>query len=111
MPPEELPLPQVPGYEVDAVLGHGGMGVVFRTRHLRLDRLVALKMTRAGSYATPHELERFRREAEAVAAFHHANIVQIYDVGDWAGRKPPRCWRLSPRPSTRPIREELSTSC
>ena len=86
MPPEELPLPQVPGYEVEAVLGHGGMGVVFRARHLRLDRLVALKMTLAGSYAGPHERERFRREAEAVAALRHANIVQVYDVGDWAGR-------------------------
>jgi tetratricopeptide (TPR) repeat protein len=86
MPPEELPLPQVPGYDVDAVLGHGGMGVVFRARHLRLGRLVALKMTLAGSYAGPHERERFRREAEAIAALRHANIVQVYDVGDWAGR-------------------------
>ena len=86
MPPEELPLPQVPGYEVEAVLGHGGMGVVFRARHLRLGRLVALKMTLAGSYAGPHERERFRREAEAIAALRHANIVQVYDVGDWAGR-------------------------
>ncbi len=83
---EELPLPQVPGYEVEAVLGHGGMGVVFRARHLRLGRLVALKMTRAGSYAGSHERERFRREAEAVAALRHANIMQIFDVGDWAGR-------------------------
>ena len=86
MPPEELPLPQVPGYEVEAVLGHGGMGVVFRARHLRLGRLVALKMTLAGAYAGPHERERFRREAEAIAALRHANVVQVYDVGDWAGR-------------------------
>src|SRR6516165_11808098 len=67
-PPEELPLPQVPGYEVESVLGRGGMGVVYRARHLRLGRLVALKMALAGSYAGPHERERFRREAEAVAA-------------------------------------------
>jgi serine/threonine-protein kinase len=86
MPPEELCLPKVPGYEVEAVLGHGGMGVVFRARHLRLGRLVALKMTLAGSYAGSHERERFRREAEAIAALHHANVVQVYDVGDWAGR-------------------------
>src|SRR5215510_3809335 len=86
MPPEELPLPQVPGYEVEAVLGHGGMGVVFRARHLRLGRLVALKMALAGSYAGPHERERFRQEAEAVAALRHPNLVQVYDAGDWAGR-------------------------
>src|SRR5215467_7340782 len=42
MPPEELPLPHVPGYEVEAVLGRGGMGVVFKAHHLRLRRVVAL---------------------------------------------------------------------
>src|SRR5262249_30393445 len=86
MPPEEEPLPQVPGYEAEAVLGRGGMGVVHRARHLRLGRLVALKMTLAGSYAGPHERERFRREAEAVAALRHPNLVQVYDAGDSAGR-------------------------
>src|SRR5262249_40556574 len=85
-PPEELPLPQVPGYEVESVLGRGGMGVVYRARHQRLRRLVALKMTLAGAYAFPDERERFRREAEAVAALRHPNLVQVYDAGDWAGR-------------------------
>src|SRR3954449_8206911 len=55
MPPEEPPLPAVPGYEVEAVLGRGGMGVVFRARHLGLNRLVALKMALGGVYAGPHE--------------------------------------------------------
>src|SRR6516162_4667528 len=81
-PPEELPLPQVAGYEVESVLGRGGMGVVYRARHLRLGRLVALKMALAGSSAGPNERERFRREAEAVAALRHPNVVQVYDVGD-----------------------------
>jgi hypothetical protein len=87
MQPEGLPLPQVPGYEVESVLGRGGMGVVYRARHLRLGRLVALKMTLAGSYAGPHERERFRREAEAVAALRHPNLVQVYDAGQRANRK------------------------
>ena len=68
-PPEEhAPARQVPGYEVDSVLGRGrNGGRVYRARHVRLGRLVALKMALAGSYADPHERERFRREAEAVA--------------------------------------------
>jgi serine/threonine-protein kinase len=85
-PPEELPLPQIPGYEVEAVLGRGGMGVVYRARHLRLGRPVALKMALAGSHAGPNERERFRCEALAVAALRHPNVVQVYDVGDADGR-------------------------
>jgi serine/threonine protein kinase len=85
-PPQETDLPLVPGYEVEAVLGRGGMGIVFRARHLRLNRLVALKMLVAGTYAAPHERARFQREAEAVARLKHANIVQVYDIGDSDGR-------------------------
>jgi serine/threonine-protein kinase len=79
-------LPQVPGYEVEALLGRGGMGVVYKARHLRLNRTVALKMLIAGTYASPQELSRFQREAEAVAALRHTNIVQVYDVADHEGR-------------------------
>jgi serine/threonine-protein kinase len=85
-PPEGPVLPQVPGYEVEAVLGRGGMGIVFRARHVRLGRLVALKMLLSGPYAGPLERGRFQREAEAVAALRHPNVVQIYDVGDADGR-------------------------
>jgi hypothetical protein len=65
--PRSASLPQVPGYNVEAELGHGGMGVVYRAWHLRLHRRVALKMLLAGAHAQPAERERFLREAEAVA--------------------------------------------
>jgi serine/threonine-protein kinase len=77
--------PQIPGYDMQAVLGRGGMGVVYQARHLRLNRPVALKMLSAGAYAGPLERARFQREAEAVAGLRHANIVQVYDVGEHEG--------------------------
>src|SRR6266478_7282897 len=80
------PLPEIPGYEVLAVLGRGGHGIVYRARHLKLKRLAALKMLLTGQYASPSELARFIREAEAIAALQHPNIVQIYDVGEVDGR-------------------------
>ena len=79
-------LPRIAGYQVEAVVGRGGMGIVYKARHLRLNRPVALKMLLAGAYAGPLERERFLREAEAVARVRHANIVQVYDVGDHDGR-------------------------
>ncbi len=82
-PPAELP--RIAGYGVQALLGHGGMGVVYKARDLRLNRPVAIKMLLAGAYASPDERERFFREAEAAAGLRHPNIVQVYDVGDHEG--------------------------
>ena len=79
-------LPRIRGYEVQGELGRGGMGVVYKAWHLRLNRPVALKMLLAGPYARPQDLERFLREAEAVAGLRHANVVQVHDVGDLDGR-------------------------
>ncbi len=78
-------LPRIPGYDVEALLGCGGMGVVYKARHLRLNRPVALKMLLAGAYALPHERARLQREAEAVASLRHPNIVQVYDVAEHDG--------------------------
>lgn len=78
-------LPQLPGYVVESVVGSGGMGVVYRARHLTLNRPVAIKMLLAGGYAAQHELERFKREAESIAAICHPNIVQVFDAGECDG--------------------------
>ncbi|HUQ71886.1 MAG TPA: serine/threonine-protein kinase, partial [Planctomycetaceae bacterium] len=78
--------PFVAGYEVLGELGRGGMGVVYKVRQLRPNRLVALKMISAGLHASPRVLERFLREADAVAQLQHANIVQVYEVGEQDGR-------------------------
>jgi serine/threonine-protein kinase len=79
-------LPEIPGYEVLAVQGRGGHGIVYRVRHLKLKRVAALKMLLTGQYASPSELARFTREAEAIAALQHPHIVQIFDVGEVDGR-------------------------
>jgi serine/threonine-protein kinase len=81
--PDDLPL--IPGYEVESVLGRGGMGVVYKAVQLKLRRPVAVKMILAGAYARSSELTRFTREAEAVASLRHAHVVQVYDVGELDG--------------------------
>ena len=83
--PPDSQSPQIPGYDFEAILGRGGMGVVYKARHLRLNRAVALKMMQAGAYAGAHQRARFQREAEVVASLHHPNIVAVYDVGEHQG--------------------------
>lgn len=76
------PKVHLPGYEILGELGRGGMGVVYRARHLALNRLVAVKMIIAGGHASADQLNRFRVEAESVARLQHPNIVQVYDIGE-----------------------------
>lgn len=77
--------PKVPGYAILSELGHGAMGVVYKARHVRLKRLVALKMVLAGAHASRSQLDRFNQEAQAVARLQHPNIVQIYEIGEHDG--------------------------
>ncbi len=83
--PAKGELPSVAGYDILAELGRGGMGVVYRALHLRLNRTVALKMILAGAHAGPRERERFRQETKAVAQLTHPNIVQIFEVDEADG--------------------------
>jgi WD40 repeat protein/tetratricopeptide (TPR) repeat protein len=77
--------PAVPGYQIEGVLGRGGMGVVYKARHLALKRVVALKMILSGGHADEGERQRFRSEAEAVARLQHPHIVQVHEVGEHEG--------------------------
>ncbi len=72
-------------YEIRAPLGAGGMGEVYRARDTRLDRDVAVKVLSELLAADPDTLARFEREAKAVAALSHPNILAIHDVGNHEG--------------------------
>ena len=68
-------------YEILSPLGAGGMGEVYRARDTRLKREVAIKVLPDSTARNPEVLSRFQREAEAVAALSHPNILAIHDVG------------------------------
>src|SRR3954463_5785783 len=68
-------------YEIIAGIGAGGMGEVYRARDAKLDRDVALKVLPSALSADPSALSRFEREAKAVAALSHPNILSIFDFG------------------------------
>ena len=72
-------------YEIIAPLGAGGMGEVYRARDPRLNREVAIKVLPERLANDPQALARFEREAKAVAALSHPNILAIHDFGSEAG--------------------------
>ncbi|WP_437950166.1 protein kinase [Sorangium sp. So ce296] len=85
---DDCPLPslRLGAYEILDRLGAGGMGVVYRARQIRADRIVALKMLPGGPFASATAARLFQREIEVVARLDHPNIVPIYDVGEHEGR-------------------------
>jgi serine/threonine-protein kinase len=87
-PPREGDCPTLDapaGYQVLGLLGRGGMGLVYKARHVALGRVVAVKMVLAGGHAGEDEKRRFLREAESVAKVRHPGVVQVYDFGTHQG--------------------------
>jgi hypothetical protein len=74
------------GYELIEEIARGGMGVVWRARQRKLDRLVAIKLIREGLLAGSNEITRFHAEAAAVARLRHTGVVAIHEVGQVEGR-------------------------
>ena len=81
-----MPLPETFGrYRILRLLGSGGMGSVFKARHLKLDRTVAVKFLTPQVAAQPEVRTRFEREAKAMAMLSHPHIVQVFDFGSEEG--------------------------
>src|SRR5688500_9124057 len=72
-------------YRIEAKLGEGGMGVVYRARDTHLDRVVAIKVLPADKVSDPRRKERFVQEARAASALNHPNIVTVHDIRSDAG--------------------------
>ena len=76
-------------YELDGIVGRGGMAEVFRARDIRLDRIVAVKTLREDLARDQTFQARFRREAQSAASLNHPSIVAVYDTGEDMGGSTP----------------------
>jgi len=83
--PDHWPTGQFGDYVLDRVVARGGMGVVYRARHLPLNREVALKMIRMDRLARDVDCQRFHNESLTIARLDHPHIVPIFDVGEVSG--------------------------
>jgi serine/threonine protein kinase len=75
----------IAGYEIESVVGSGGIGILYRARQVRLDRPVALKLVEPEVARESVVRERLRREARTVAALDHPNVVPLYEAGEENG--------------------------
>src|SRR5262245_32611657 len=80
---DPAPVAEFPGYEVIGLVGRGAMGLVYKARQIRTDRVVALKVP---GHLDLETRVRFTSEAQAAARLSHPNIVQVYEVGEHNGR-------------------------
>ena len=78
-------LPEIQNYEILEEIDRGGMGIVYKARQFRPDRLVAIKMMRMGAFSSAQDVERFLHEANAASQLAHAAVVPVYEVGDVHG--------------------------
>ena len=77
---------QLGPYRLEYVVGRGGMGVVYAAYDEELDRKVAIKLVRDDLHEGTHGRSRMLREAQAMARVSHPNVVQVYEVGEFAGQ-------------------------
>ena len=82
---EENEFPVFANYEVLEEIDRGGMGIVYKARQNRPDRVVAIKMMRKGRFASRDDIERFLNEANAASQLDAESVVPVYEVGDLAG--------------------------